>query len=234
MSPTSSVMSTGIRSSQRAPRSCMRCAKKRIKCDKNIPCQTCVSRGLESSCTRETVRVKGKIVSYVIALQGLLANESRRSDVTRGSPGASSGPSYADLLDENRRLKAALENQTPIPSERSESPWPCGDHASITETFENDVHPAILHAERSSTIHSLADICMPHLECSQFLLEHGVIWTSWIHFAIHVPTFRLEHDTYWSQSEQTPILHREPLWLAIYFSFLAVCCCFPARPMIYI
>jgi len=63
---------------------------------------------------------------------------------------------------------------------------------------------------------------MPDTKCSRYLLEHGVVWTSWIHFAIHVPTFRLEHSEYWAQSEVVPLLRRDPSWLAIYFSFLAV------------
>lgn len=54
---------TLVRATQRAPRSCITCAKRRVKCDKNIPCQECISRGIEASCKRETVKVKGKILS---------------------------------------------------------------------------------------------------------------------------------------------------------------------------
>ena len=37
---------------QRARRTCVECHRRKIKCDKNIPCSTCVKRGLADSCIR--------------------------------------------------------------------------------------------------------------------------------------------------------------------------------------
>lgn len=37
---------------QRARRTCQECSRRKIKCDKNIPCATCVKRGLADSCRR--------------------------------------------------------------------------------------------------------------------------------------------------------------------------------------
>ena len=43
------------RISQRAPRSCKQCAKRKLRCSKDIPCTNCVARGWESECDREEV-----------------------------------------------------------------------------------------------------------------------------------------------------------------------------------
>lgn len=46
-------MSTGTPpKGQRARRTCVECHRRKIKCDKNIPCGTCTKRGLEDSCRR--------------------------------------------------------------------------------------------------------------------------------------------------------------------------------------
>ncbi|CDK26970.1 unnamed protein product [Kuraishia capsulata CBS 1993] len=53
-----------VRFSKRAPRACENCSKRKVKCDKKIPCQTCVSRGLSHSCGREMVIVRNILLNY--------------------------------------------------------------------------------------------------------------------------------------------------------------------------
>lgn len=49
------------RKTQRVPKSCKSCARKKIKCDKVIPCKPCIERGEAHLCAREVVLVKGLI-----------------------------------------------------------------------------------------------------------------------------------------------------------------------------
>ena len=166
----------------------------------------------DSSCQR-----KSSFVSTNIYL-----DERNSTNSIRGSPSEDGGPSYFDLLEENRRLRAVLDKSSPIPSDKDEMFCPYVEVPTVTEAFENAIHPTTLNGERPSSVRSISDIYMPSATCSQYLLEHGVVWTSWIHFAVHVPTFRAEHCEYWAQSQITPILYRDPSWLAIYFGFLSV------------
>jgi hypothetical protein len=50
---------SSVRKSQRAPLSCTNCARRRVKCDKKIPCGTCTSRKEDHICRREPVIVNG-------------------------------------------------------------------------------------------------------------------------------------------------------------------------------
>jgi hypothetical protein len=43
------------RLTQRALRSCTNCSKRKVKCNKRLPCDVCTARGEASSCTREKV-----------------------------------------------------------------------------------------------------------------------------------------------------------------------------------
>ncbi|KAJ5510839.1 transcriptional regulator family: Fungal Specific TF, partial [Penicillium expansum] len=63
------------------------------------------------------------------------------------------------------------------------------------------------------------DIWMPSKDCSNVLLHHGFTWTSWIHFAVHLQTFELEHESAWMSGI---FLEGDTLWLAVYFGFIAV------------
>ncbi|KIA75598.1 C6 zinc finger domain-containing protein [Aspergillus ustus] len=57
-------------------------------------------------------------------------------------------------------------------------------------------------------------------QCSSVrLLEHGFKWTFWLHLALYMPRFRLEHASAW---ETDSFLSAEPQWLAIYFAFIAM------------
>ncbi|KAL2828334.1 hypothetical protein BJY01DRAFT_228576 [Aspergillus pseudoustus] len=52
---------SSIRKSQRRSYSCMTCKRRKVKCDRKLPCNQCLSRGLAHDCQREIVCVKGQI-----------------------------------------------------------------------------------------------------------------------------------------------------------------------------
>jgi hypothetical protein len=95
---------------------------------------------------------------------------------------------------------------------------------SIIQVLESQVHlPGAYGQTRQRKVWHRSDIIMPSRECSDVLLEHGFVWTSWIHFAVHIHTFRREHEMTWLDRDQQQVLEvSEPLWLAIYFGFIAV------------
>jgi hypothetical protein len=49
------MSTTQDRVSQRAPRSCQPCSRRKLRCSKQIPCSACVSRGVPDDCCRESV-----------------------------------------------------------------------------------------------------------------------------------------------------------------------------------
>lgn len=49
-----------LRTSQRTPLRCTECARRRVRCNKKVPCAECILRHQSHKCTREVVRVRGK------------------------------------------------------------------------------------------------------------------------------------------------------------------------------
>lgn len=50
-----------MRETQRVPRTCIQCARRKVKCSKKIPCDACIRRGESAACAREVVKVHGKV-----------------------------------------------------------------------------------------------------------------------------------------------------------------------------
>jgi len=94
---------------------------------------------------------------------------------------------------------------------------------NITESFERDLFETVKLLTRKSTVSSESDIIWPTSECAASVISFGKLWTSWIHCAIHHPTFEKECDTFWQQgyhSQNNEI--QNYLWLSVYFAILSV------------
>lgn len=64
---------------------------------------------------------------------------------------------------------------------------------------------------------------LPTPEQSYVLINHGLIWASWIHCALNNAEFEREHNRFWEGWPLPDSLGRySPSWLAIYFASLAV------------
>lgn len=190
-------MPSSIRSTQRAPLSCTACYARKVKCSRQIPCRACISRGTASECRRETVRVRGQLR-------------------TANSP--SSNPSYETLLQENARLSALL-------AAREISTDPNAPHnavVDITEQYERRLFLTVGQSRQPRSVFLDSHVRIPSMGCSHALIQHGRVWTSWIHFAFFFPEFQREHAQFWQRFTVSSSLSAEdPLWLAIYFSVLS-------------
>ncbi|KII95904.1 hypothetical protein PLICRDRAFT_34850 [Plicaturopsis crispa FD-325 SS-3] len=77
-----------VRITQRAPMSCIECTRRKTKCDRKVPCSSCIRRSAGSTCTRERVLVKGTTI-----MGGETARDSGVPTTVQG------------LLEENRLLR---------------------------------------------------------------------------------------------------------------------------------
>lgn len=186
-----STMPNTHRPTQRAPLSCTSCASRKVRCSKTIPCQACISRGTAANCKREVVVVRGRV---------------------RTADASGSSPSVAELLLENTRLAEIVSRS----HETDVSNAPAVD---LTELYERRLYEELGRVRELRTVASLADIALPTEHCSHYFIDFADKWTSWVHFAFFFPTFRYEHDQFWSQGASFST--QDPLWLSVYFAALA-------------
>ena len=129
-------------------------------------------------------------------------------------------PTYEGLLEENRRLKAELAGRKRGTSGSDDSGY--GEVLNITERFERDLFDVVNDTTRTSTVSTDDQVLWPSESCVKNLLSYGRTWTSWIHCALHHPTFELECRAVFDETDGSVAAVGDSLWLAVFFSFLSV------------
>jgi hypothetical protein len=137
-------------------------------------------------------------------------------------------PSYEELVAENERLKAALNDATRHASVQSPANVPSNAPRRYTIPLEIDAFESMLFEPQPTTefpsIRSTwPDIILPSRKCSMSLVEFDRQWNSWVHAALDHTQFEVEHDAFWDALQSgAGIDHISPSWLAVYFSVICV------------
>lgn len=205
-----------VRKTQRAPKSCYQCYKRKIKCDKRIPCDRCVSRGTADTCRREEVLVHGVLLN---------------------SSGASSPLVRLEL--ENKHLQQkVLEYETKLKLERplnQERVNPMtGVIKKTIDLYSTGIHIMTRDLVRDATCISPGsfedyDILPQYItkEVSFKLVEFNMKYLLFIHTAVYPPVFYREHDEFWRSPEPQHICFPANrtldvyLWMSIWYAVLS-------------
>ncbi|KAF6833236.1 hypothetical protein CMUS01_06642 [Colletotrichum musicola] len=198
---------TVLRTTQRAPKSCQSCASRKVKCNKSVPCSTCIRRGEAEKCARETVIVRG--------------------EVTRAEYSAKT-TSYQDLMRENERLRSALTAQTNRSRVHQDiQTGPLRKLRKPQHLLEcHDVLEEVLFEPPSATkrrarIHSWEQIRTPSRRASEGLVAYDEKWNSWVHYALEYPHFHKEHAEFMESIDRgVKLMDYDPAWLSVYFSVI--------------
>lgn len=217
--------SLGIRQTQRVPLSCRECSRRKIKCDKAVPCRPCIERGEEAICKREAVMVKGKIV----------ANEPLRANATLESL------AQENLEIRNRvdRLERLIGRQSPDRAIKNEEALEFKEHrlAGVMEEVALGIgenvrwkgvslgsNPDSTAPSKDQWYHSVPfETCLstiPNRVKSEALVQFFADELYWIDGVVHVPTFLRQHNTFWAKSDRGRV--DDDNWLALYFAVLSL------------
>ena len=211
-----------IRTTQRAPRSCIPCSSRKVRCDKSVPCGTCIRRGHPEACNRELVIVRGEATTY------------------RDSPQL---PTYDELKSENERLRheigvikaeriGARPNLSslgkPDQDQIQALCWP--RRKKRFDEDEDEVEKRLWDTLASNCpvagpdTKNWSDIVLPSQSCSEQLINYDEKWNSWVHYALEYPRFRHECDNFMAAVVTgMPLEKFDASWMAVYFSVLTVC-----------
>lgn len=213
--------SLGIRQTQRVPLSCRECSRRKIRCDKAIPCKPCVERGEEATCQREAVMVKGKIVTNepapTVTMESLAqenAEIKKRIERLERMIGHSPSPLKNEeaLEFKEHRLAGVMEEVALGIGENVR--WKGVSMSSKPESTSS----------KDQWYHSVPfDTCLstiPNRIKSECLVTFFADELSWIDGVVHVPTFVRQHNTFWLKSDQGRV--DDDNWLALYFAVLSL------------
>ena len=220
-----------MRTTQRAPRSCIPCSSRKIKCDKSIPCSTCVRRGRQGSCVRETVLIRGEVTAYRETPQEPTYEELKRDNTHLREEVASLRAQQTTFglqsLAASRSDNNLLDSWQNQPYNTSFDEDQDGLDRKLWDTLAPKA-PTI-----SSDVVTWENIIMPTQPCSDRLIEYDQKWNSWVHYALEYPRFREECDDFKAaMGDGATLSQLDPLWLAVYFSVLSVGLSVPCFPKV--
>lgn len=204
------------RKTQRAPKSCYQCSKKRVKCNKQIPCQNCIKRGQE--CFQEAVIVKGVILNDTKfdlteklkteneflheKIQRLEAKLSRQDVKLMQSMGSVVNRDYVDKLGTGARLVSR-------------------DLLPGSDVIDTDTERLT-----SAKLEKLSRFVTR--DVSRKLVEFNLENLYLVHSAVHPNSFLKEHELYWNDNSRPKHLNYEVnlsqnqyLWMAIWYAMIS-------------
>lgn len=200
---------SNVRTTQRVPRACRKCAAKRIKCNKKVPCDQCIKRKIDHLCGREKVVVKGQ-----------LRNEPWEFRVE-------------ELETENSKLKNEVE-ALKLELSRVE-----GGKRKYTKTTFDLFFTAVHYALRGFASVEERDLKMTPEKAlllrgtltrhmSETLVKHNFDMLFCLHMAVYPEHFFVEHDNFWKSGTADQVtgifegLSRQQCrWLALWYSLLS-------------
>ncbi|ODV89469.1 hypothetical protein CANCADRAFT_18035, partial [Tortispora caseinolytica NRRL Y-17796] len=205
-----------IRKSQRTPQTCSNCGKRKIKCDKQIPCLQCIKRGKAVTCRREIVRVQDQLRNLEdfsnISVSSIDDIDMARFLLSR-------------VLTENAELRKILTTNNP------QSKTVPVQFRGVSSLFSEEPKKPKADLPRLSRAQS------------EEIIRFCLIRFLWFHNAVHPPTFLHQHDeffdylerrsgagdsyllspidTYDSQPDTINWSRRSYLWLSVYYALLS-------------
>ncbi|KAL1893693.1 hypothetical protein Cpir12675_003993 [Ceratocystis pirilliformis] len=218
--------STGhnTRVSQRASRSCTECKRRKIRCDKTVPCSQCIRAKAPAKCRIEMVELTTK---YTKSRQEIEFLHRLKTALT-----ATSLAEANDLI--SSRLTLLETGQEPV---KSRKPVPRGssDHfhdvlndQQTDETF--DIAKTLMRLGRGyPNPADVLDQTVPDSEFSLAVIESApdigiarklVIYylkqLSWHHPVLHHGEFLIQCESFWTTGEMIT-----PQWACVYFAVLS-------------
>lgn len=227
ISPTLSAV--GVRATQRPPLSCLECTRRKIKCDRSIPCRQCIDRGDDVGCRREEVAVKGELQNtsrssgrrrtFEDLLRQVDDLSNRVNELERGKAVLKS----EEISDPSRPPSPLDVDATRLPGIMEEAALGIGETSRWKDRYPEESRQESESSSRAwYTSRSLEDCIttLPTQSQSRALVGLFDSSAAWITGSIDMSTFLQEQDIFWMQLEAHA--YQDDIWLALYLAVLSV------------
>lgn len=201
------------------------CKRRKVRCDKTVPCQPCRKLGTESQCALETVELSTKRTKSRQEIAFL-----RQLQLSLGSSAATARQDALHRI--NHRLSLLETGQEPIQSERSSNQKSAfsdvlndqNDDAFDTAMalmrlgrgYPNLSDPTIPVGEAQNAL-SLWPSHLPEEQHARCLVEYYLENLSWHHNVLHHSDFLNQCEAFWVTGE---VIASQ--WMSLYLAVLAV------------
>jgi len=220
---------TGTRITQRPPLSCVECSRRKIKCDRSIPCRQCINRGEDRVCRREAVTTKGELHRTGMqtgkrkTFEELLRQVDDLSNRVEGLERGRTLPTTEGAFWLSRAPSPTEVDTTRLPGVMEEAALGIGETSRWKDTQPGESrHPSSSSSPEWYTPRSFEDCLamIPPQSQARALVAAFEESAGWITGSVHIPTLLKDQDTFWIQLEAHR--YRDDIWLALYLAVQSV------------
>lgn len=235
-----------MRTSQRRSYACVECTKRKVKCDKQLPCSRC-SR-LQLQCYRERVRLKRSVLQHenqIDFLNGIITDleiSDHHRDLGTTIDKLRTRVQLLQFGDE--QIASGSGEDTPSAQESENLPAPAHSSENSARAGHHEGDPSLITALEHLAWGRVSRNCFPHRTCrcehrkialptvqisqetglpsvpdhqdARSLIQFHLRHLAWHHNCLHGPTFSVQCENFWASGAVD-----HPLWLALYFSVLS-------------
>lgn len=219
----------------RASWSCTECSRRKIRCDKSIPCQSCTKRGKPDECKRENgseveegntqlteiMKMMKSMMERIKRIEEAI-DEERPKKRSRHNDTLQQSPQTIDQEAENQDTSITIEYLALNKNRKLGILSGSKDHYTAIEPTTNVLSTPNQHIEECpQVVHSMM---LDHDKLQQVLHFHRAN-VQWQHACIHSQTFDRQVKTLaeFSHKSNKEFWYRvDPLWLALLFAIQTI------------
>lgn len=217
--------------SKRQPLSCLPCRRHKLRCDRCIPCGTCVRYNREGECRLNPPPVNKKINRSQVALksrppQGTFAKDVE-SPTTLAVNKGKTGTNSNSPIPQKQQSGVGVEdfvNQLSQLCQIDTGNIPCTTLPDLLrQSFQEEERRALWGTmsdgqhQNSIWKQQLSSLLPSRAQCDllvNFYIDH----INWIFQTLHVPSFRREYSQFWEEDAD----HGDFIWHSLLFTILSV------------
>lgn len=217
-----------MRSTQRLPLSCVECSRRKIKCDRSIPCRPCIDRGNDLGCRREEVAVKGELQNSNDTrgkrktFEDLVLQVDQLSDRVKELERGTRLPGAEEAYGPSRAPSPLYVDTTRLPGIMEEAALGIGETSRWREPFpaESREGGGSYHGWYAPKTLDSCLVALPSQSQARALVSMYEETAAWVTGSVCLSTLRGEQDRFWIELEAHS--YRDDIWLALYFAILSV------------
>lgn len=215
--------STASASHARALQSCTECRRRKIRCDKRVPCRACTERGDQSNCRRAPAQRRRHAAEPTYngtdemeALRAELAQIQRRLGLVEaelamgGDRESSNTPSNQNPSNElHGNVAAALEDAV----------FDIGQMRDSTDNKQATIGQSSMRWFQPITLDACL-VALPSQRHCETLMDAYLTHLNWFCGCLHGPVLRTTHRNFWLARSASP--GQETMFTSLLFSILSV------------
>ena len=213
--------------------SCLSCRIQKLKCNRGMPCESCIRRGLEEECrlhpaSSADLNLSSRAIRQQRSIQK--ANQRLPLDLPYGFGSSTTDFRRSHTVFSSKPDSGHLNHSAPslILSSPTTSSGSGNDGTNerhkpkLTSTLPQSslswISPSVTISEQNEHLqHYFASQVPSRFQCDM-LIAYYFEHIGWIYQSIHVPSFRADYSSYWAGDTKDADL----IWLSLLFIILAV------------